>query len=162
MERVALFGSKIRRATRCHTTRSSWESCERDGRHTVRPHKHHQVLSWLTMVARTVSGLDGHLIHTIVSCVELNEEGPFPSEPFALANDWLVKIYPVEEPTDITRKEVVQRIFLLIERIVAASPMACCSAVVLSMSDALCLWTKDAIEALSDTEYNETVSTRRT
>ena len=113
--------------------------------------------SWLTVETRTTCGLDGHLIHSVVSCVELNEAGPFPLEPFALANDWLIKVYPAEELMDTARKEVVLKIFLLIERIVATSPMFCCSPVVLSMSDALCLWIKDANEALSDTEYNETV-----
>ena len=58
---------------------------------------------------------------------------------------------------DSTRKEIVQKLFLLIERIVVASPISCCSSVVLSMSDALCLWIKDVNEALSDAEYNETV-----
>ena len=108
-------------------------------------------------MTRTASGLDGHLIHAVISCVELNEAEPFTSEPFALANDWLIKIYPAEESMDTARKEVVQKIFLLIERIVATSPMFCCSPVVLSMNDALCLWVKDVNEALSDTEYNETV-----
>ena len=106
---------------------------------------------------RAATATDGQLIHAVVSCAELDDTGPFPSEPFALANDWLIKIYPPEEPMDIAHKEVVQKLFLLIERIVAASPMSCCSPVVLSMSDALCLWVKDAIEALSDMEYNETV-----
>lgn len=101
--------------------------------------------------------LDGHLIHSIVSCVELNETDPFPSKPFALTSDWLVKIYPAEESMDSTRKKIVQKLFLLIERIIATSPMSCCSSVVLTMSDALCLWVKDANEALSDSEYNETV-----
>jgi hypothetical protein len=104
-----------------------------------------------------MSVLDGHLTHVVVSCIELNETDPFPSEPFRLANDWLVKIYPAEEPMDATRKQIVQTLFLLIERIVAASPISCCSSVVLSMSDALCLWIKDTNEALSDTEYNDTV-----
>jgi len=108
-------------------------------------------------MARTASGLDGHLIHAVISCVELNEAGLFPSESFALANDWLVKTYPGEESMDTARKEVVQKLFLLIERIITTSPMSCCSPVVLSMSDGLCLWIKDANEALSDTEYNETV-----
>jgi len=107
-----------------------------------------------------VSVLDGHLIHAIVSCVELNETEPFPSEPFALTNSWLVKIYPAEDSTDPTRNKIVQKLFLLIERIVVASPMSCCSPVVLSMSDALCLWIKDANEVLSDTEYNESVRYR--
>ena len=56
-----------------------------------------------------------------------------------------------------TRKQIVQKLFLLIERIVAASPMSRCPSVVLSMSDALCLWIRDGSEALSDAEYNETV-----
>ena len=94
--------------------------------------------------------LDGHLIHAVVSCIELNDTGTFPSEPFALANDWLVKIHPEEESMDAARKNVVQKLFLLIERIVAASPTSCCSSVVVSMSDALCVWIKDVNEALSD------------
>lgn len=56
-----------------------------------------------------------------------------------------------------TRKKIVQKLFLLTERIVVASPISCCSSIVLSMSDALCLWIRDASEALSDAEYNETV-----
>ena len=108
-------------------------------------------------LTRTISVLDGHPILSVLSCVELNEAGPFPREPFALANDWLVKVYPAEEFMDPARKEIVRKLFLLIERIVAASPMSCCSPVVLSMSDALCLWIKDTNEALSDVEYNETV-----
>ena len=104
-----------------------------------------------------MSVLDGQLIHSVVSRVELSEAGSFPSEPFMLVNDWLVKIYPAEESMDATRKKTVQKLFLLIERIVATSPISCCSSVVLSMRDALCLWIKDASEALSDTEYNETV-----
>ena len=58
------------------------------------------------------------------------------------------------------RKEIVQKLFLLIERVVTTSPMSCCSSVVLSMSDALCLWVRDTIEALSDAEYNESVGCR--
>lgn len=104
-----------------------------------------------------MSVLDGHLIHAIVSCVELNEIEPFSSEPFALINNWLVKIYPTEDSMDPARKKIVQKLLLLIERIVVASPASCCSSVVLSMSDALCLWVKDANEVLSDTEYNESV-----
>jgi len=61
---------------------------------------------------------------------------------------------------DAARKNVVQKLFLLIERIVAASPTSCCSSVVVSMSDALCVWIKDVNEALSDAEYNETVRHR--
>ena len=104
-----------------------------------------------------MSVLDGHLIHVILSCVELAEAEPFPSEPFALTNNWLVKVYPSEDSMDPTRKKIVQKLFLLIERIVVASPMSRCSSVVLSMSDALCLWIKDANEVLSDIEYNENV-----
>jgi hypothetical protein len=104
-----------------------------------------------------VTVLDGRLTHAVVSCVELNETEPFPSWAFALANNWLVKIYPTEDSVDSTRKGIVQKLFLLIEKIVVVSPMSCCSPVVLSMSDALCLWIKDANEALSDTEYNESV-----
>lgn len=89
--------------------------------------------------------------------MELDEAGPFSSEPFALANEWLVKIYPAEESMEFTRKKIVQKLFLLTERIVAASPMSRCPSVVLSMRDALCLWIKDGSEALSDAEYNETV-----
>jgi len=58
---------------------------------------------------------------------------------------------------DPTGKKIVQMMFLLIQRVVVASPMSCCSSVVLSMRDALCLWIKDANEVLSDTEYNKTV-----
>ena len=101
--------------------------------------------------------LNGHLIHAIVSCVELNETDPFPSEPFVLTNDWLVRIYPAEESMEPARKEIVQKLFLLIERTIATSPMSRCSSVVLAMSDALCLWVKDVNEVLSDSEYNETV-----
>ena len=104
--------------------------------------------------------LDGRLIHAVVSCIELNDTGPFPSEPFALSNDWLVRTHPEEESMDAARKEIVQKLFLLIERIVAASPTACCPSVVVSMSDALCAWIKDVNEALSDAEYNETVRYR--
>ena len=74
-----------------------------------------------------------------------------------LANNWLVKIYPAEETVDATRNEIVKKLFLLIERIVAASHVSRCPPVVLSMGDALCLWIKDANEVLSDVEYNETV-----
>jgi hypothetical protein len=111
----------------------------------------------INSATRTASALDGHLIHTLVSYVELNETETFSSEPFGLTNDWLVKIFPAEEPMDATRKEIVQELFLLIERTVAASPVSCCSSVVLSMSDALCLWIKDVNEALADTEYNDIV-----
>ena len=108
-------------------------------------------------MARTASVVDGHLVYTVISRAELNDTGPFSPEPFALANEWLVKIYPAEESMEHTRKNIVRKLFLLTERIVAASPMSRCSSVVLSMSDALCLWIKDASEALSDAEYNETV-----
>lgn len=93
--------------------------------------------------------------------MELNETESFPSEPFVLANDWLVKIYPEEDSMDPALKKIVQRLFLLIERIVVASPVSCCPSVVLSMSEALCLWVKDSNEVLSDTEYNETVRSRQ-
>ncbi|KAF9648014.1 hypothetical protein BDM02DRAFT_2449398 [Thelephora ganbajun] len=105
----------------------------------------------------TASVIDGGLIHAVISCVELKEMEPFSSEPFALASDWLVKVYPAAGPMDATRKEIVQKLFLLIERIVVSSPMSHCSSVVLATSDALCLWIKDVNEALSGTEYNETV-----
>ena len=104
--------------------------------------------------------LNGHLIHAIVSCVELNETDPFPSKLFALTSDWLVKIYPAEESMDPARKEIIQKLLLLIERTIATSPMSRCSSVVLTMSDSLCLWVKDVNEALSDFEYNETVRYR--
>ena len=93
----------------------------------------------------------------MISCVELNETEPFPSEPFSLANEWLVKIYPADDSLEPARKNIVRTLFLLTERIVAASPISRCSSVVLSMSDALCLWIKDVSEILSDAEYNETV-----
>jgi hypothetical protein len=86
---------------------------------------------------------------------------PFPSETFALANEWLVKTYPADGSLDSTRKDIVQKLFLLFERIIVASAMSQCSSVVLSMSDALCLWIKDTIEILSDAEYNETVGAKR-
>ena len=92
--------------------------------------------------------------------MELNEAEQFPTESFMLANDWLVSIYPAEERIDATYKQIVQKLFLLVERIVAASPMSCCSSLVLSMRDALCLWIKDPNETLSDGEYNETVRHR--
>ena len=97
------------------------------------------------------------MIHSVVSCVELNETEQFPSEPFVLTSDWLVKIYPPGESMDPACRKIVRMLFLLIQRIIAASPMSCCSSVVLSMRDALCLWIKDVNEVLSDTEYNETV-----
>ena len=109
------------------------------------------------MTTRTASVVDGHLIHGIVSYVEVNETGPFASEPFVLANEWLVKVHPAEESMERTRKGVVQKLFLLFERIVVASPMSRCPTLVLLMNDALCLWIKDESEALSDAEYNETV-----
>jgi hypothetical protein len=112
-------------------------------------------------MTRTASSIDGNLIYNIISRVEFNETGPFPSESFALANEWLVKIYPAEESMESTRKKVVKKLFLLTERIIVASPMSCCSSVVLSMSDALCLWIKDGSEALPDAEYNETVRYQR-
>jgi hypothetical protein len=97
------------------------------------------------------------LVYAVISCVELNETGPFPSEPFDLANEWLVKTYPAEESMEPVRKKIVRKLFLLTERIVVASPVSRCSSVVLSMNDALSLWIKDASEILSDAEYNETV-----
>lgn len=108
-------------------------------------------------MASVLSDLDGQLIHAVVSHTELNETEPFPPGPFALASDWLVRIYPAGESMDPAHKKIVQKLFLLVERIVAASPTSCCSSVVLSMKDALCLWIKDTNEVLSDTEYNETV-----
>lgn len=108
-------------------------------------------------MARTASAFDGQLVYAVVSYVELNEAEPFPSEPFALANKWLVSVYPAEESMESARKKIVRELFLLIERIVVRSSMSHCPPVVLPMSNALCLWIKDESEALSDAEYNETV-----
>ncbi|KAF9783539.1 hypothetical protein BJ322DRAFT_160279 [Thelephora terrestris] len=105
----------------------------------------------------TPSAVVGLLIYAVISYVEVSETGPFSPGPFMLANEWLVKVYPAEESMESTRKEVVQKLFLLLERTVAASPTNRCSSVVLLMNEALCLWIKDEREALSGAEYNETI-----
>jgi hypothetical protein len=93
-------------------------------------------------------------INTLLSHVDLEEVGVLPTSIFSMVDEWLRHNYP---PVGEEQLNIVCECVQTLRRIVSTLPVPLVIPFLVSLSGGLCLWIRDELETLTESEYNDVV-----